>query len=180
VQELCDKISSDSFYNTSNERFNIIDINQILSFFQYLEVQKGIKFDNIWKKYETYILAMLDSIDGKNLAIITNRYSHSKKGSVDFWSAINFKFSQLFNENLKFQDCTMIIHSFSLMNMLSKDKFIDLCFKLFERKDAKNQLSALDLSQILSTAKHQDLISTHSPLCKQFWSTIFDLAIHII
>lgn len=160
VEELCEKISSDSLNGkTSNERLNIIDINQILSFFQFVEAQKGIKYDKIWSNYETLILTMLETLDGKNLAIITHRFSHQKKGSIEFWASINQQFSMIFNDNLSMQDCTVIIHSFSLMNMLSKEKFIALCFSLFDRSDAKSAFSPLDLSQLLSTAKNQDLVS---------------------
>lgn len=133
VEELCEKISSDSLYDKSNERLNIIDINQILSFFQFVELQKGIKYDKIWAKYESLILTMLDSLDGKNLAIISHRYSHQKKGSVEFWASINHQFSMIFSDNLSVLDCTIIIHSFSLMNLLSREKFISLCFNLFDR-----------------------------------------------
>jgi len=46
------------------------------------------------------------------------------------------------------------------MNLLSKDKFINLCFSLFNRNDASATFSPLDLSQLLSTAKNQDLVSS--------------------
>lgn len=97
---------------------------------------------------------MLESLDGKNLAIISHRFSHQKKGTVEFWASINNQFSMIFGDSLSVQDCTIIIHSFSLMNLLSKEKFISLCFKLFEREDVKTAFSPLDLSQVASTAKN--------------------------
>jgi nitrogen regulatory protein PII-like uncharacterized protein len=60
------------------DKINIIDINQILGFFQWVHAQRGVTYPNIWKNYETLILdKMLDQLNGKNLAIITHRYSHA-------------------------------------------------------------------------------------------------------
>lgn len=80
---------------------------------------------------------------------------------------MNEIFMSAFNqEYVYFQDCTQVIHSFSLMNLVAQDKFIQFCFQLFEKKDALERMTILDISQLLSTAKHQDISSTKSELAK--------------
>jgi len=59
-----------------------------------VEKQKGISYEKIWKRYEAIILdSMLESLDPKNLTIITHRFSHQKYGSLDFWAAMNDRFT---------------------------------------------------------------------------------------
>lgn len=73
---------------------NIIDINQILAFFYFVEREKGITSQKIWDYYEKLLLEEIyDSLDAKNLAMITYRFSHSKKGSLNFWAMMNERFS---------------------------------------------------------------------------------------
>jgi hypothetical protein len=74
------------------------------------------------------------SLDVKNLAIIAHRFSHSSQGSLDFWALMNQRFSQLHDSGvpISIYDCSVIVHSFSLMKLLSKEKFMHITLQLFE------------------------------------------------
>ena len=142
---------------------NIIDVNQILSFFHYLELQRGGDFSNVWKKQEITVINILTTknIDSKNLAIIANRFSHANQGSIEFWQIIDQVFQNM-PLSMPNMDRCLVIHSFSLMNLLSKEKFIEMCFKMYHNVDV-NPITPIDLSQILSTAKSQRTISGYHP-----------------
>ena len=72
------------------ERLNIIDVNQILSFFQFIEQSQGLKYTAVWAKYEALILGhLMSSLDAKNLALIAHRFSHASQGSIEFWNAVD-------------------------------------------------------------------------------------------
>jgi hypothetical protein len=59
--------------------------------------EHGTEYPKIWSKYEKVILeSLLDTIDGKNLAIITHQYSHAAKGTMEFWSAMDLLFAKGF------------------------------------------------------------------------------------
>jgi hypothetical protein len=61
---------------------------------------------------------------------------------------MNKKFTQEFNneERISFQDCTQIIHAFSLMDLLAKEKFVQICLRIYERAEAMEKMSPIDVS----------------------------------
>ena len=89
----------------------------------------------MWKKYEKVILDnFVNTLDGKNLAITTHRFSHAKQGSLEFWTAMNEVFVKFFNqEHILYNDCMQVIHSFSLMNILAEAKFLDFSNQIFQK-----------------------------------------------
>jgi hypothetical protein len=52
------------------------------------------------------MLSYEKSLDPKNLTIITHLFGHAKKGSLEFWSALNMRFQQVAEKELTIQDCT--------------------------------------------------------------------------
>lgn len=65
---------------------------------QYMGQLTGMKFDMFWKQCEQRIMSNLNqTLNAKNIALISNLYSSEKKGSLEFWNMINMKFV----ENLK-------------------------------------------------------------------------------
>jgi hypothetical protein len=59
--------------------------------------ERGTEYPDIWTKYEKVILeSLVDTIDAKNLAIITHQFSHAGKGSMEFWSTMNLLFAKAF------------------------------------------------------------------------------------
>lgn len=63
------------------------------------------------------------------------------------------------------------------MNLLSIEKFIGICYKIYE---APAPLQPIDLSQIVSTAKNQNVDSGKDSIQKEFWDRTLDVSIKII
>ena len=66
------------------------------------------------------------------------------------------------------------------MNLLALEKFIQLVFQLFDKHDALERMSILDLSQILSAAKHQEIQSNKNEESKRFWDRTADFCLQIL
>lgn len=159
------------------ENLNVIDINQILSFFHAVQQQTGVDYKKAWARYEQAMIGhmLTTEIDGKNLAIIAHRFSHARQGSLEFWSAIDKAFQAA--QGLSNQDYCTLIHSFSLMNLLSVEKFVGICYRIY---DSIFPLQPIDLSQIVSTAKNQGVDSGKDAMQKEFWKRTLVVSLKVI
>jgi len=142
-----------------------------------VQQQTGVEDKKAWERYEQAMIGhmMTTQIDGKNLSIIAHRFSHARQGSLEFWSAIDKAFQA--QQVMSTQDYCTLIHSFSLMNLLSIEKFVAICYKIYE---APVPLQPIDLSQIVSTAKNQNVDSGKDPLQKEFWTRTLDVSLKVI
>ncbi len=66
------------------------------------------------------------------------------------------------------------------MNILAEDKFLDFAKNIFQKKGVVEDMHLLDLSQLLSTAKHQGIHSLKNDKCKEFWDQAAQVAYQIM
>ena len=142
-----------------------------------MQQQSGVEYKKAWARYEQAMIGhmLTTQIDGKNLSIIAHRFSHARQGSLEFWSAIDKAFQA--TQGLSNQDYCTLIHSFSLMNLLSIEKFVGICYKIY---DSPVALQPIDLSQIVSTAKNQNVDSGKDALQKEFWKRTLEISLKVI
>jgi hypothetical protein len=178
VNELAERLIQSQ--NNPKEKVSIIDINQTLSFFQSLEAQKGVSYPAVWKRYEQLILSShVNELDPKNLAMLANKYSHVKQGSLAFWVALDKCFSR-HSSQMGLQDYTSIIHSFSLIGVLEKEKFLQAALALLSRQDVASSINPIDLSQLASTANAQNLVLQDDPSAYKFWQRLCELTLEVM
>jgi hypothetical protein len=76
---------------------------------------------------------------------------------------------------MKIRDMASIIHSFSKANVLDKVKLISMTNRLLSKGGIEDQMKLIDLAQLCSTLKHQQIFFKDYPESKEIWNKMSTL-----
>ena len=145
------------------------EIFKIIQFLDFIERFSGKHFDHNWIALEQ-VINKVDRKDmtTKQLAWIALKYSQRNIGSKDLWVTLNKRYMEV-QQLIAPIDFAQLILGMSKANVLDKGKFIDVCLEQFTRLSFKQEVGHLDLCQILTTAKIQNVSSKDSEKSQEFW-----------
>lgn len=71
----------------------VIDVNQSITFLEFIEKMFPERYDDIWLKFEQLIIHDLRTkLKARDIAFLSLKYSSRGIASIDFWKLMNQKF----------------------------------------------------------------------------------------